>query len=40
MTMEQIPKAKLTYGQYISLNHRISNLHAELGKMEMIIDDI
>lgn len=36
----QTPKAKLTYGQYISLNHRISQIHAELGKMEMIIDDI
>ena len=40
MTTEQTPKAKLTYGQYISLNHRISQIHAELGKMEMIIDDI
>ena len=36
----QTPKAKLTYGQYISLNHRISQIHAELGKMEMIIEDI
>ena len=40
MTTEQTPKAKLTYDQYISLNHRISRIHAELGKMEMIIDDI
>ena len=40
MTDRQTPKAKLTYGQYISLNHRISQIHAELGKMEMIIDDI
>ena len=40
MTTEQTPKAKLTYGQYISLNHRISQIHAELGKMEMMIDDI
>ena len=40
MTTEQTPKAKLTYGQYISLNHRISQIHAELGKMEMIIDNI
>ena len=40
MTTEQTPKAKLTYGQYISLNHRISQMHAELGKMEMIIDNI
>ena len=36
----QTSAAKLTYGQYISLNHRISQIHAELGKMEMIIDDI
>ena len=40
MTTEQTPKAKLTYGQYISLTHRMSQIHAELGKMEMIIDDI
>ena len=40
ITTEQTPKAKLTYDQYISLNHRISQIHAELGKMEMIIDDI
>ena len=40
MTTEQTPGTKLTYGQYISLNHRISQIHAELGKMEMIIDDI
>ena len=40
MTTEQTPKAKLTYSQYISLNHRISQIHAELGKMEMMIDDI
>ena len=40
MTNKQTPKTKLTYGQYISLNHRISQIHAELGKMEMIIDDI
>ena len=40
MTTEQTPKAKLTYGQYISLNHRISQIHAELGKMEMMSDDI
>ena len=40
MTTEQTPKAKLAYSQYISLNHRISQIHAELGKMEMIIDDI
>ena len=40
MTTEQTPKAKLTYGQYISLIHRISQMHAELGKMEMMIDDI
>ena len=40
MTTEQTPKAKLTFSQYIPLNHRISQIHAELGKMEMIIDDI
>ena len=40
MTTEQTPKAKLTYGQYISLNQRINQMHAELGKMEMIIDNI
>ena len=40
MTTEQTPKAKLTFGQYIPLNHRISQIHAELGKMEMMIDDI
>ena len=40
MTDIQAPKAKLAYGQYISLNHRISQIHAELGKMEMIIDNI
>ena len=40
MTDIEAPKAKLTYGQYISLNHRISQIHAELGKMEMMIDDI
>ena len=40
MTTEQTPKAKLTYGQYISLDHRISQIHAELVKMEMMIKDI
>ena len=40
MTTEQTPKAKLTFSQYIPLNHRISQIHAELGKMEMLIDDI
>lgn len=40
MTTEQTPKAKLTYGQYISLSHKINQIHAELGKMEMMIDDI
>lgn len=40
MTTEQTPKAKLTFSQYIPLNHRISQIHAELGKMEMMIDDI
>ena len=36
----QTPKAKLTYSQYILLIHRISQIHAELGKMKMMIDDI
>lgn len=40
MTMEQTPKAKLTYSQYISLSHKINQIHAELGKMEMMIDNI
>lgn len=40
MTTEQTPKAKFTYDQYISLNQRINLIHAELGKMEMIIDNI
>ena len=40
MANEQTTGTKLTYGQYISLNHRISQMHAELGKMEMIIDNI
>ena len=40
MANEQTTRTKLTYGQYISLNHRISQMHAELGKMEMIIDNI
>ena len=40
MTNKQTPKAKITYDQYISLNHRINWIHAELGKMEMIIDNI
>lgn len=40
MTDRQTPKAKLAYGQYISLNRRISQIHTELGRMEMMIDDI
>ena len=40
MTTEQTPKAKLTYGEYISLNHRLSQKPAELGQMEMMIDSI
>ena len=40
MTTEQTPKAKLTEGQYISLVLRISRIHAELGKIEMMIDNI
>ena len=40
MTTEQTPKAKLTEGQYIALIKKISQMHAELGKMEMMIDNI
>ena len=40
MTTEQTPKAKLTYSQYILLSQKINQIHAELGKMEMMIDDI
>ena len=40
MTNEQTPKAKLTESQYIALIRKISQIHTELGKMEMIIDDI
>ena len=40
MTTEQTPKAKLTYNQYILLNQKINQIHFELGKMEMIIDNI
>lgn len=40
MTTEQTPKAKLTNEQYVALLHRISQMHAELGKMEMMIDNI
>lgn len=36
----QAPKAKLTDGQYIALIKKISQIHAELGKMEMMIDNI
>lgn len=40
MTTEQTAKAKLTYGEYISLSYKINQIHAELGKMEMMIDRI
>ena len=40
MTTEQTPGTKLTESQYIALIRKISQIHAELGKMEMIIDDI
>ena len=40
MTTEQTPKAKLTYGQYILLSQKINQIHAELGKMDMMIDNI
>ena len=40
MTTEQTPKAKLAYSQYILLNQKINQIHAELGKMEMMIDNI
>ena len=36
----QTPKAKLTDGQYIELIFRMCQMHAELDKMEMIIDNI
>ena len=40
MTTEQTAKAKFTYGEYISLSYKINQIHAELGKMEMMIDSI
>ena len=40
MTTEHTPKAKLTDGPYIALIKKISQMHAELGKMEMMIDSI
>ena len=40
MTNEQTPKAKLTEGQYIALIRKINQMHAELGRMEMMIDNI
>ena len=40
MAKTQTPETKLTQSQYIALIHKISQIHAELGKMEMIIDDI
>ena len=40
MAKTQTPGTKLTQGQYIALIRKISQIHTELGKMEMIIDDI
>ena len=40
MTTEQTAKAKFTYGEYISLSYKINQIHAEIGKMEMMIDRI
>ena len=40
MTDRQTPKAKLTEGQYIALIRKTNQMHAELGRMEMMIDDI
>ena len=40
MTDRQTPKAKLTEGQYIALIRKTNQMHAELGKMEMMIDNI
>ena len=40
MTTEQTTRTKLTEGQYIALIKKTSQMHAELGKMEMMIDDI
>lgn len=36
----QTPKAKLTEDQYIALIRKTSQMHAELGRMEMMIDSI
>ena len=40
MANEQTTRTKLTEGQYIALIKKTSQMHAELGKMEMIIDRI
>lgn len=40
MTTEQTPGTKLTESQYIALIRKINQIHADLGRMEMIIDDI
>ena len=40
MTNEQTPRTKLTEGQYIALIKKTSQMHSELGKMEMMIDAI
>lgn len=40
MNSRQTPKAKLTEAQYIALIRKTSQMHAELGRMEMMIDSI
>ena len=40
MANEQTTRTKLTEGQYIALIKKTSQMHAELGKMEMMIDSI
>lgn len=40
MTDRQTPKAKLTEDQYIALIRKTGQMHAELGRMEMMIDSI
>ena len=40
MTDTQAPKTKLTDDQYIALIRKTSQMHADLARMEMMIDDI
>ena len=40
MANEQTTRTKLTEDQYIALIKKTSQMHAELGKMEMMIDSI